>query len=96
MHENRADHLGHNLRLQEISVIIFFQFYSKINRNQLQIVAETTYGLNSRNRISKTEFKILTTKRFGFHSNSRGVDEIYDLPISIDFQIQKHGLVAPV
>ena len=36
------------------------------------------------------------TKRFGFHSNSRGADEIKDLPISIDFQIQKHGVVTPV
>ena len=46
VHENRADHLSNNLRLQEISILIFFQFYCKINRNQLQIVVETTYGLN--------------------------------------------------
>ena len=36
------------------------------------------------------------TKRFGFYSNSRGADEIKDLPISIDFQIKKHGVVTPV
>ena len=36
------------------------------------------------------------TKRFEFHSNSRGVDEIKDLLISIDFQAQKHGVVTPV
>ena len=36
------------------------------------------------------------TKRFGFHSNSQGADEIKDLPISIDFQIHKHGVVTPV
>ena len=36
------------------------------------------------------------TKRFGFHSNSRGVDEIEDLPISVDFQIKKRGVVTPV
>ena len=36
------------------------------------------------------------TKRFGFHSNSPGPDEIKDLPISIDFQIQKHRVVTPV
>ena len=36
------------------------------------------------------------TKRFGFHSNSQGADEIQDLPISIDFQVQKHGVVTPV
>ena len=35
-------------------------------------------------------------KRFGFHSNSRGADEIKDLSISIDFQAQKHGVVTPV
>ena len=35
------------------------------------------------------------TKRFGFRSNSRGADEIKDLPISIDFQVQKHGVVTP-
>ena len=30
-------------------------------------------------------------KRFGFHSNSRGADEMKYLPISIDFQAKKHG-----
>ena len=35
-------------------------------------------------------------KRFGFHSNSRGADEIKNLPISIDFQKQKHRVVTPV
>ena len=35
-------------------------------------------------------------KRFRFHSNSPGADEIKDLPILIDFQIQKHGVVTPV
>ena len=47
VHGDRADHLSNNLRLQEISILIFFQFYCKINRKQLQIVVETTYGLNS-------------------------------------------------
>ena len=36
------------------------------------------------------EFNVLgkgmVTKRFGFHSSSRGEDEIKVLPISIDFQ----------
>ena len=44
--KNRADHLNNNLILQEISMLIFFQFYCKINRNQSQMVVETTYGLN--------------------------------------------------
>ena len=74
-----------NLRLNEISTHIFFQFYCKINGNQLKI----TYGLNS------VYFKILNlkfwgrsqlTKRFEFHSDSRGSDEIKDLAISIDFK----------
>ena len=43
---NRADHLSNDLRLQEISILIFFEFYWKINRNQSQIVVETTYGIN--------------------------------------------------
>ena len=35
-------------------------------------------------------------KLLGFHSNFQGVDEIKDLPISIDFQIWKHGVGTPV
>ena len=46
VHKNCADHLSNNLRLQEIFELNFFQFYCKINRNQLQMVVETTYGLN--------------------------------------------------
>ena len=46
LYKNRAERLNNNLILQEISILIFFQFYSKINRNQSQIVVETTYGLN--------------------------------------------------
>ena len=38
----------------------------------------------------------MVTKFFAFHSSSQGADEIKDLPISIDFQIQKHGIVIPV
>ena len=36
-----------SLRLNEVSILIFFQFYCKINRNQLQTVVEATYGLHS-------------------------------------------------
>ena len=36
------------------------------------------------------------TKRFEFHSNSRGADEIKDLPISIGYQAQKQEVVTPV
>ena len=37
----------------------------------------------------------MVTKRFGFHSISRGAYETKDLPISINFQAQKHGVVSP-
>ena len=47
MYENRADRLRNNLRLNEISILRFFQFYCKINRNQLEIVVKATYGLHS-------------------------------------------------
>ena len=43
MYESRADHLNNNLRLNEISIFIFLQFYCKVNRNQLEIVGEATY-----------------------------------------------------
>ena len=46
LYKNRADHLSNNLRLNEISLLIFFQFYCKINRNKLEIVVEATYGLH--------------------------------------------------
>ena len=42
---NCPDHLSNNLRLNVISILIFFQFYCKINRNQLENI-ETTYGLH--------------------------------------------------
>ena len=46
VYESRADNLSNNLRLNEISILIFFQFYCKIHKNQLEIVVEATYGLN--------------------------------------------------
>ena len=47
VYENRADRLSNHLRLNEISILTFFQFYFKINRNQLEIVVKATYGLHS-------------------------------------------------
>ena len=44
--ENRADLLSNNLRLNEISILTFFQFYCERNRNQLDIFVEATYGLH--------------------------------------------------
>ena len=45
-YENHADNLSNNLILNEISTLIFSQFYFKRNRNQLEIVVEATYDLN--------------------------------------------------
>ena len=59
MYENRADNLSNNLRLNEISILIFFQFYCKINRNQLEIVVEATYRSTSSLILLNTAFKIL-------------------------------------
>ena len=43
---NRADLLSNNLRLNESSILIFFQFYCQIKRNQLEIVVEATSVLH--------------------------------------------------
>ena len=87
MYENYTDHLRNNLKLNEISTLLFLQFY-KIIRNQLEIVVKAIYGLHP-----NKYFKILNLtfwgrtrvkRSFGVHSNSRGVGKIKDLPISID------------
>ena len=89
MYENRADHLSNNLRLNEISILIFFQFYCRINRNQLEIVVKATYGLHANKyfEILNLTFggRSLVTRRFGLHSSSREADKIKDLLISIYF-----------
>ena len=89
MYENRADRLSNNLRLNEISILRFFQFYCKKNRNQLEIVVKVTHGLHSIKyfEILNLTFlgRSLVTRCFGLHSNSRGADEIKGLPISIEF-----------
>ena len=89
-YENSTDHIRNNLILNEISILIFFHFYCKTNRGQLEIVVETTYGLhpNKHFEILNKKFagKSLVIRSFGFHSNSRGADEIRDFPISIDFR----------
>ena len=48
MYENCANNLSNNLRLNEISILIFFQFSKKKtkNRNQLEIVVEAIHGLH--------------------------------------------------
>ena len=54
MHENWAHHLSNNLRLQESTILIFFQFYRKINRNQL----EKTHGLKGADKIKDLPISI--------------------------------------
>ena len=46
MYENCAEYLRNNLILNEISMLIFFQFKCKIETNQSKIVAEATFGLH--------------------------------------------------
>ena len=89
MYENCADRLSNNLRLNEITILSFLQFYCKITRNQLEIVVKATYGLHSNKYFEILNLTFwgasLVTRRFELHSNSRGADEIKGLPISIDF-----------
>ena len=59
MYDNRTDNLNNNPRLNEVSILIFFQLNWRINRNQLEIVVEATYGLHTTWIILNIEFKIL-------------------------------------
>ena len=90
MYEICADHLNNNLVLNEIFLLILFQFYYKINKNKLEVVVEATYGIhpNKYFKILNLTFggRSLLTSRFGLYSNSRGADGIRDLPILIDFR----------
>lgn len=71
-----------------------------MSRNELDIVAEASDVLHSKQYFKilnlKIEGKGLMTTRFWFYSNSRGTDEIRALSISIDFRIQKHGVITPI
>ena len=100
VYENRSDNLSNNLRLNEISILIFFQFHCKINRNRLEIVLEATYGLQPYKYYEILNLKFWgrskVIKRSRFHSNSQGVHEIKDFPVSVDFQAYKHAVVTPV
>ena len=97
MYENRVDSLSNNLRLNEISILIFFQFYFKINRNQLQISVKATYGLHSDKHLEILNLtfwgRSLVTRHFGLYLNSRGSHEIKDLPILIHFCNRNTGLL---
>ena len=59
MYENRADHLSNNLKLNQISMLIFFQFYCKTNRNQLKIVLESLYGVQVNKYFEILKIKIM-------------------------------------
>ena len=60
---------------------------------QLEIVIETTSGLQPNKHFKRLKLTFggrgLVTRRFGLHSNSRDVDEIRHLTISIDFCARK-------
>ena len=83
VYENGVDCLSNNLRLNEIST--FFQFYLKRIRNQLEVIVKETYSLHPNKYFEIFWERSLVMRRFGFHSNSRGADEIKGLSISIDF-----------
>ena len=83
VYENGVDRLSNNLRLNEIST--FFQFYLKRIRNQLEVIVKETYSLHPNKYFEIFWERSLVMRRFGFHSNSRGADEIKGLSISIDF-----------
>lgn len=93
MYENRADRLSNSLRSNKISILSFFQFFCKINRNLIEIAVKATYDLHSNKYIEIPSLTFwgrnLITRRFGLHSNSRDVDEIRHLTISIDFCARK-------
>lgn len=93
MYENRADRLSNSLRSNKISILSFFQFFCKINRNLIEIAVKATYHLHSNKYIEIPSLTFwgrnLITRRFGLHSNSRDVDEIRHLTISIDFCARK-------
>ena len=84
VYENGVDRLSNNLRLNEIST--FFQFYLKRIRNQLEVIVKETYSLHPNKYFEIFWERSLVMRRFGFHSNSRGADEIKGLSISIDFR----------
>ena len=46
VYKNPVDRLGNSLWLNEISLLIFFQFYCIINKKQVKTLLETIYGLN--------------------------------------------------
>ena len=90
MRENCTDLLNSNLRLNKISILIFFQIYFKRNSIQLEIVVKTTYDLcpNKYFKILNLTFwgRNVLTRCLGIHSNSRDADVIKGLPISIETQ----------
>ena len=61
VYENHPDHLSNKLRLQEISILVFFQFCCKINK---PITNSCRNNLASKPILIllKTEFKILRKK----------------------------------
>ena len=99
VHENCVDHLSDNLKLNNISMLIFFEFYCKIKRNQLEIVLEETCGSQHKYfGILDLTFggRILVTRRFRLCLNSQTRNQIRDWSILIDFCTKKPRVVTPV
>ena len=96
VYENRVDGLSKNLEINEIFILVFFQFYCKINRKQLEIVVEVTSDLRVNKYFAIKNVKFggsgLVPRCFEFHSISRGAAEIGDQLISKYFGTQNYGL----
>ena len=62
--------LSNNLRLNEISILTFSQFYFKMNGSQLEIVVKATYGLHPNEYFEILDLtylgRNLVTRCFGF------------------------------
>ena len=96
VYENRGDGLSKILEINEIFILIFFQFYCKINRKQLEILVEVTSDLRVNKYFAIKNVKFggsgLVPRCFEFRSISGGTAEIRDLLISKDFGTQNYGL----
>ena len=68
----------------------FYQNKLKINENRLEIILETTYGIHLDKYYKRMNLKFrlrsLMKGRFGLHSNSRDVESIKEMSITIGFR----------
>ena len=84
--------------LQDISIFTFFPILLQNKQKPITNSCKNNLWSELILILSKTEFKILAKKPGdeAFRVSFKFPDEIKDLPISIDFQIEKHVVVTPV